>query len=81
MAALVNLNDPFQPLPAAMVARRLGVSRQLFNSWVRSGKLEPADHGAGGRPLYRHVDAAAVEEQTRNSPSSSRRRTPVGASV
>ena len=82
MAALVNPNDPCQPLPAAMVARRLGVSRQLFADWVRRGKLSPAAHGPNGRPLYRLIDAAEVERQTRRSAranTGSFRRTPVGA--
>jgi DNA-binding transcriptional MerR regulator len=62
-----------------MVARRLGVSRQLLRSWATSGKLQPAGYAPDGRPLYRLVDAAEVEQQTRNDPRSSRRRPPVGA--
>lgn len=67
VAALVDVTDPMQPLPAAMVARRLGVSRQLFADWVRRGKLQPAEHGPNGRPLYRLIDAAEAERQTRRS--------------
>lgn len=80
MAAMVNPADPCQPLPAAMVARRLGVSRQLLADWVRRGKLQPYDHAPDGRPLYRLIDAAEVEQQTRRSDrvnAGSYRRSPV----
>lgn len=79
MSAVANPNDPYQPLPVAMVARRLGESRQLVHAWVRSGKLRPAGYAADGRPLVRYVDAVEVEARTRNDPRSSRRRSPAGA--
>lgn len=79
--ALVDTTDPFQPLPAAMIARKLGVSRQLLKAWVDTGKLQPAAYGLDGRPLFRHIDAARVESQTRNDPRSSRRRCPVIAAA
>lgn len=69
---VVDTTDIRQPLPAAMVARRLGVSRQLLNSWVQSGKLQPAEHTAKGRPLYRTIDAARVESAMRKSRQSRR---------
>lgn len=81
MSAVINPSDPLQPLPAAMVARRLGVSRQLLHTWAASGKLQPAEHAPDGRPLYRYIDAAEVEAQTRNDRRSSRRRSPVGAAA
>lgn len=58
--------------PAFLIARRLGVSRQLVYSWTKAGKLRPRDHGADGRPLYSYADAAQVERDTRRSPYSSR---------
>lgn len=69
---MVDMSNPRQPLPAFIVARKLGVSRQLLHSWVRSGKLHPADWGRDGRPLYRPLDAAHIEQQTRRSPNSRR---------
>lgn len=59
-------------LPAAHIARKLDVSRQLVYSWVRSGKLEPADTTPDGRPLYRYLDAAVVDRALRRSPYSHR---------
>jgi hypothetical protein len=82
VAAVVDVNDPHQPLPAAMVARRLGVSRQLFADWVRRGKLCPYVRAPDGRPLYRYVDAVEAEQQTRRSEQAnagSFRRSPVAA--
>lgn len=73
IAAVIDPNDPFQPLPVAMVARRLGESRQLVHSWVKSGKLQPAAYAPDGRPLVRYADAAEVEASTRNDRRSSRR--------
>lgn len=59
-------------LPAAHIARKLGVSRQLVYSWVRAGKLEKAATATGGRPLYRFLDAALVDREARRSPYSHR---------
>jgi hypothetical protein len=58
--------------PAFIVARKLGVSRQLVRSWVVSGKLEPAGEGKDGRALYRYADAVKVDRDTRRSPLSTR---------
>lgn len=58
--------------PAYLVAKHLGVSRQLVYWWTRSGKLKPADTARDGRPLYSMRQAAAVERDTRRSPLSHR---------
>lgn len=59
-------------VPAWFVCRHLGIPKQTFHSWVRSGKLSPAGRTAAGRPLYRYGDALAAERATRNSRKSSR---------
>lgn len=53
--------------PGYRIARKLGVSRQLVNSWRASGKLKPAGLGADGRPLYSLAAAILVERDTRRS--------------
>lgn len=58
--------------PAYLVAKRLGVSRQLVYWWTRSGKLEQADTARDGRALYSLTAAARVERETRRSPLSHR---------
>lgn len=58
--------------PAYLVARNLGVSRQLVYWWTRSGKLHRAGKAADGRPLYSLSAAARVERETRHSPLSHR---------
>jgi len=58
-------------LPAHKAAEMCNVSKQLFNWWVRSGKLEPVD--TEGRPLYRLRDALNVEKQMRRSAQSRRK--------
>jgi hypothetical protein len=60
-------------LPANLAALRAGVSRQLFNYWRASGKIQPVDTDQRGRPLYRHGDILTVERDTRRSPNSHRR--------
>jgi len=60
-------------LPAALVAKRLGVSKQLVYWWVRTGKLERAATAADGRrPLYSLRSAAEVDKATSRSPYSHR---------
>lgn len=58
--------------PAYLVAKKLGVSRQLVYWWTRNGKLERAGEAEDGRPLYSMRQAAAVERDTRRSPLSHR---------
>ena len=70
--------DPYDMdalLPAHMAAEKCNVSTQLFNWWVRTGKLKPVDNE--GRPLYRLRDALNVEKQMRRS-GQSRRKVSVG---
>lgn len=59
-------------LPAFLIARRLGVSRQLVYWWKTKGHLPQADTGADGRPLYDIRAAAALEAAMRRSPLSHR---------
>lgn len=59
-------------LPAFLIARNLGVSRQLVYWWTRNGKLEAAGKGEDGRPLYSYRAAAQVDRETRRSPLSHR---------
>lgn len=55
--------------PAAFLARRVGVSRQLFNYWVRSDKIAPRGRDPlTGHPTYRYGDAIELEAVMRNSP-------------
>jgi hypothetical protein len=61
---IVNLDAK---LTAAQAARYVGISRQLFNYWRTSGKVEPDERG-----LYRLGDVLEVERQTRHSPNSHR---------
>lgn len=63
-------------LPAFLVARKLGVSRQLVYWWVKAGKLHPAGEAEDGRALYSYRAAAVVERDTRRSPLSRRRAVP-----
>lgn len=58
--------------PAYLVAKQLGVSRQLVYWWTRSGKLRPVDTAHDGRPLYSMREALMVERETRRSPLSHR---------
>lgn len=60
--------------PAFLIARRLGVSRQLVYSWIKQGKLKPAGLAADERALYSYAAAARVERDTRlNDPAGQRR--------
>lgn len=59
-------------LPAFLIARRLGVSRQLVYWWAKNDKLKPAGEGDDGRPLYSYRLAATVERDMRHSPLSRR---------
>lgn len=59
-------------LPAFLVARGLGVSRQLVYWWVKTGKLKQAGTAADGRPLYSYRAAARVDSKTSRSPLSHR---------
>lgn len=59
-------------LPAFLIARHLGVSRQLVYWWTRNGKLEQAGEASDGRPLYSLRQAAAVDRTTKRSPLSHR---------
>lgn len=58
--------------PAFVIARRLGVSRQLVYSWTKCGKLPPHGNGRDGRPLYSYRAAAVVDRAARRSPQSHR---------
>lgn len=58
-------------VPAWYAAQKMGVSRQLFNWWRRTGKVTPGEDG-----LYRLGDVLEVERQTAASPLS-RRHNPV----
>lgn len=58
-------------LPAHLAAAKVGVSRQLFNWWRASGKLQPVAYD-GRTPLYRLGDVLKVESATRRSPQSRR---------
>lgn len=59
-------------LPAFLIARQLGVSRQLVYWWTRTGKLDQAGEGADGRALYSLRQAAGVDRATKHSPLSHR---------
>jgi hypothetical protein len=59
-------------LPAHQAADLVGVSRQLFSWWVRTGKLESVAI-AGRTPLYRLGDVLEVEKQMRRSAQSRRK--------
>lgn len=67
-----NLDGPDALLPAFLLARRLGVSRQLVNYWHKNGKLEAAGQGVDGRPLFRLLDGARLEADMRANPQSRR---------
>jgi transposase-like protein len=58
--------------PAFLIARHLGVSRQLVYSWVKAGKLSASATAADGRALYSFRAAAQVERDTRRAPQSHR---------
>ncbi len=58
--------------PAFLIARGLGVSRQLVYWWVKTGKLKPAGQGEDGRALYSYRAAARVDRDTSRSPLSHR---------
>ncbi len=51
-------------LPAFLCARRCGVTRQLFYTWIRRGLITQAGTGRDGRPLYDVRHALAVERDT-----------------
>lgn len=59
-------------LPAFLIARRLGVSKQLVYWWKTKGHLEPAAEGDDGRPLYDLRVASRLEAAMRRSPQSHR---------
>jgi hypothetical protein len=59
-------------LPAFLIARRLGVSKQLVYWWKTKGHLEPAGTGDDGRPLYDLRAASRIEATMRRSPQSHR---------
>lgn len=63
-------------LPAVLIAKELGVSKQLVYWWVKAGKLKPADTAPDGRALYSLRDAAIVDRDTQRSPHSRRRDPP-----
>lgn len=54
-------------LTATEAARYVGISKQLFNYWRTSGKVQPDERG-----LYRLGDVLDVERRTRRSPCSHR---------
>lgn len=54
-------------LPAAIAARKVGVSRQLLYTWVKRDLLKPADRTEDGRPLYSLRRVLEVERRTRRS--------------
>lgn len=59
-------------LPAFLIARRLGVSRQLVYWWKVKGHLPQAGTGEDGRPLFDVRVAGALEAAMRRSPQSHR---------
>lgn len=59
-------------LPAFLIARRLGVSRQLVYWWKTKGHLPQAGTAEDGRPLYDLRVAARLEASMRRSPQSHR---------
>lgn len=64
--------DTPDQLPAYLIARGLGVSRQLVYWWVTAGKLRCVGTARDGRPLYSYRAAAEVDRATRRSPLSHR---------
>jgi hypothetical protein len=52
-------------LPAYLVAKVVGVTRQVFNYWRKVGKVVAAGVDKTGRALYRLRDALVVEADTR----------------
>lgn len=68
-----QLDGPDALLPAFLLARRLGVSRQLVNYWHKNGKLNQAGEGKDGRPLFRFLDGAELEAAMRANPRSHRK--------
>jgi hypothetical protein len=59
-------------LPAFLIARGLGVSRQLVYWWVKNGKLKRAGTAKDGRALYSYRAAAKVDRDSKRSPLSHR---------
>lgn len=59
-------------LPAFLIARQLGISRQLVHWWAKNGKLLPAGVGEDGRQLYSYRQAVRVDRDMRRSPLSRR---------
>lgn len=58
-------------LPAFLIAKEVGVSRQLVYWWVKTGRLEKAgEHN--GRALYSLTAAARLDKAMRHSPLSRR---------
>lgn len=65
------VSSPDDLLPASIAAQKAGVSKQLFNYWRRSGKVQPAEE-INGHPVYRLRDVKRVERVMRNSSQSRR---------
>jgi hypothetical protein len=59
-------------VPAWFACRQLGVTKQTFGHWVRTGKVTPVAPGEDGHPRYRYGDVLEAERQTRRSPNSRR---------
>jgi transposase-like protein len=70
-AALLEVRVDGDLLPASIVAKKLGVSKQLVHWWVRNGHLAPAET-VNGRKLYSLKEAARVEREMKRSPQSRR---------
>jgi len=66
------VSSPDDLLPASIAAKKAGVSRQLFNYWRKTGKVQPAEE-ADGHDLYRLGDVKRIERVMRNSANSRRR--------
>lgn len=55
----MDLDDAW--LTPSQAARRIGISRQLFNDWRRRGRIKPNEDG-----LYLHSEVVDLELETRN---------------
>lgn len=59
-------------LPAALVARRVGVSRQLLYAWIKAGDLTAIRTAPDGRALYHVRQALEVNRDKKLSGRSHR---------
>ncbi len=76
---MIAMVDGFEPwdmdalVTAREAAQAVYVSKQLFNYWRSSNKIQPKGTDRKGHKLYRLGDVIEVEKAAFNAPTSTRR--------